>query len=243
MSRVHRNKQFLKAFIVVVLVVFSTSALASNFGSARIMPEGKVLIYRGDRQVGELTTEAPLPNGDLLACEGDCAVRMDGLLLVGADQSLFSVTTRANSRDLLVKNGTVHFALSKMPQSLVIVTPRGAVTVRQLILNAAATGGPLKGYVAVSQESSEIGVTEGGAVLVSTAEGEATIPAGNKMVLAQTNEAQAPGAQPATTTGGGGSWIPFAVGGTVAGAAPIVFAIATDSDGGGGGGDASPFRP
>lgn len=176
-----------------MLVVFSTPALASNSDFARIKPGGKVLIYRGDQQVGELTAEAPFPDGALLACDGDCAVRMKGLFLVGADKSLFSVTTRANSRELQVRNGTVYFALSEMPRSLVFVTPGGVVTAQQLILNAAADGGLLKGYVAVTGDSAEIGVYEGGSVLVSTVSGETTIQSGKKIVLAQLDPSQTPG--------------------------------------------------
>ena len=248
MLRLHKKREYFKAFFVVVLVVFSTSAWASNFDSARIMPGEKVSIYRGDRQVGELTAEAPFPDGALLFCDGDCAVRMDDLMLVGADQSKFSVTTRANSRELQVRNGTVYFALSKMPRSLVLVTPKGAVTIQQVMLNAAADGGLLKGYVDVTAESSEIGVIEGGSVLVSTAAGEGTIPSGNKMVLAQMGEGQVPGAQDDSSddpSGGTPLWIPIG-GGIVAGAVPLIAALATDSDdggGGGGGGSASPAAP
>ena len=251
MSWVYKNKRCLKAFIVIVLIAFSTSGLASNFDSGRIIPGGKVLIYRGDQQVGELTAEAPFPDGALLACDGDCGVRMDGLLLVGADKSLFSVTTQAYSRELLVREGTVYFALSQLPHSLVFVTPKGAVTAQQLILNAAADGGLLKGYVTVTGESAEIGVVEGGSVVVSTVAGETTIESGKRFVLAQTDEGKAPGqddkAQPETTPSGGvaGNIVPIAVGvGVVAIAALIV--VASDSGGGssgGGGVSTSPAAP
>ena len=247
MSRIIKNKCYFKAFITIILVVFSTSALASNLDFARIKPGGKVLIYRGDQQVGELTAEAPFPDGALLACDGDCAVKMNGLLLVGADKSLFSVTTRANSRELLVKNGTVYFALSKMPHSLVFVTPGGVVTAQQLILNAAADGGLLKGYVTATGDSAEIGVYEGGSVLVSTVSGETTIQSGKKIVLAQSNLGQ--------TSGNGGQTPPST--GTTSStlatlAAPIVNSAtviglsvinAANSSGGGGGGVGSPAAP
>ena len=159
-------------------------------------------------------------------------VIMDGFLLVGADKSLFSVTSEANSRELLVKNGTVYFAVSEMPRSLVFVTPKGAVTVQQLILNAAADGGLLKGYVAVTGDSAEIGVFEGGSVLVSTVSGETTIQSGKKIILAQ-NEGQAPEVTESSDDEGGEILIPFLAGGAVAGGAPIGFALATDSDGNG----------
>ena len=62
MSRVHKNKRCFRAFIVIVLIAFATSGLAANFDSGRIVPGAKVLIYRGDQQVGELTAEAPFPD-------------------------------------------------------------------------------------------------------------------------------------------------------------------------------------
>jgi len=245
MSPVYKNKQCLKAFIVIILISFSTSALASNFDTGRIMPGGKVLIYRGEQQVGELTAEAPFPDGTLLACEGDCAVRMDGLLLVGADQSLFSVTTLANSRELLVRKGTVYFALSKMPRSLVFVTPKGVVTAQQLILNAAADQDLLKGSVTVTGESAEIGVIEGGSMLVSTVSGETTIQSGKKIVLAQLDEGKIPGddvnAQDIAPPGVGFTTmlVPYGTAATQLG----ISVLAAANSGGGGGGVASPAAP
>ena len=255
MSRVYKNKRYLRSFIVLVLIAFSASGLAFKFDSGRIMPRGKVLIYRGDQQVGELTAEAPFPDGALLACNGGCAVRMNGLFLVGADKSLFSVTTRTNSRELLVRKGIVYFALSKMPHSLIFTTPQGIVTAQQLLLNAAAGGGLLKGYVAVTGESAEIGVIEGGSVLVSTIAGEKTIQSGKKIILTQTDTgqtaAESTGAQTEAssagatgTTGaagvGGVAIVPVTVG--VAAAVGLGIAAATNT-GGGGGGTESPAAP
>ncbi len=248
MARVYKNKRCLKTFIVIILVVFSTSAMASNFNSARIMPGKKVLIYRGDQQVGELTAESPLPDGALLGCHGDCAVRMDDFMLIGADQSLFSVTTQDNSRELLVRDGTVFFALSKLPHSLVFVTPEGAVTVQQLILNAAADRSAIKGYVEVSGESSEIGVIEGGSMRVSTDDGETTIQSGQKIILAQNEAGGTTGYETDTSNEKrSGNWRTAAIVGGVLAAGAAAFAIASSSGGGGSGGDgnrsSSPSSP
>lgn len=201
MLRIQKNKRCLKALVIIVLFAFPISGLASDLNSGRIIPMGKVSIYRGDQQVGELTAEAPFPEGALLACDGECAVRMNDLLLVGADKSVFSVTTGTNSRELLVKEGTVYFALSKLPRSMVFVTPNGAVTAQQLILNVAADGGLLKGYVAVTGESAEIGVIDGGSVLVSTDAGEKTIQSGKKIILAQAEAGAAAAGAAAAPTG------------------------------------------
>ena len=250
MSRMLKNKGWFEAFIVIVLIVFAASGFASNFDSGRIIPAGKVLIYRSDQQVGELTAEAPFPDGVLLACEGDCVARMNDLLLVGVDKSLFSVTTKANSRELLIKQGTVYFAMSKLPRSMVFVTPKGVVTAQQLILNAAGDAGLLKGYVTVTEESAEIGVIEGGSVLFSTLAGETTLQSGNKIILVQAEsgrtsdegtgvqtEASSAGA---TGVGGGVAIAPIAAG--VAVAAGVGIAAATGV-GGDGGGAESPAAP
>jgi len=196
----HKNNRRLKALIIIVLIAFPISGLASDLNSGRIIPMGKVSIFQGDQQVGELTSEAPFPEGALLACEGNCAVRMNDLMLVGADKSKFSVTTTAFSRELLVKEGTIYFALSEMPRSMVFVTPNGAVTAQQLILNSAADSGMVKGYVAVTEESSEIGVVDGGSMLVSTDAGETTIQSGKKIILAQVAEGTATAATAAAPT-------------------------------------------
>jgi len=258
MSRMLKNKGLLEAFIVIVSVAFAASGLSSSFDSGRIIPKGKVLIYRGDQQIGELTAEAPFPDGALLACEGDCAARLNDLMLVGVDKSMFSLTTKANSRELLVKEGTVYFALSKMPHTLIFVTPKGAATAQQLILNAAADGGLLKGYVTVTDELAEIGVIEGGSVLFSTPAGETTLQAGNKIILAQAESGktseEGTGAQTEASSGGaatgtagatgvsGVSIVPIAAGVAVAAGVGIA-AAASGGGNGGGGGEESPAAP
>ena len=239
----HANKKCKTVFIAIILVVFSTSALGSNFTGARIMPMGKVLIHQGDTQVGELTAEAPFPDGALLACDGDCAVRMNDFFLVGADKSVFSITTRANSRELMVKNGTVYFALSQMPQGLTIATPNGTVTVQQLIMNAATNTDLLKVYVDVTEESSEIGVIEGGSMRISTVSGETKIQSGNKIVLSQTDGGQAPAGGAVSQQGikplAGGAIPPL-----LAGAGALALSIPAATTGNGSSGrPASPAAP
>ena len=240
MVKLHRNKRCLKALVITILVVFATSAWASDLDSARIMPSGKVSIYRGDQRVGELTAEAPLPVGDLLACEGDCAVRLDDFLLVGADKSLFSITAKPNSRELAVKKGTVYFALTELRHSLVFATPGGAVTVQQLILNAAnaAEGNTLKGYVEVSDETSEIGVIEGGSMRVSAGDEETTIQSGQKIMLAQNETGETTGDETDTPPENESkNWQkPALIGAGVLAAGIAAIAIASSGGGGGGGG-------
>ena len=158
---------------------------SSDFKSARIYPTGKITIYSGDKRVGEFSKEAPFPEGFLIAADGKCGVKMEHIYLVAEDRSLFSVATSANPMKLLVKEGTVYFAISKISHSLSFITPSGSVAVIDILLKAATVSSPLKGYVSVKQNSSELGIIKGGSMIVSTQQGEMMIESGQRIILAQ----------------------------------------------------------
>jgi hypothetical protein len=111
---------------------------------------------------------------------------MSDLYLVAIDNSMFSVTSDPDSRKLSVKTGTVYFALSSMPQSLVFNTPDGVVTTHQILLNASAKSGLLQGYVSVTDAITKVGVLEGGSLLLSVGDGETRrVNTGQELRLAQ----------------------------------------------------------
>ena len=180
-----KNKLRIKFFAIGLSLALALPGFSSEFNSARIYPTGKINIYNGNQRVGEFNKEAPVPEGFLIAADGRCGVRMEDIYLVAEDKSLFSVATSANQRELLIKEGTLHFAVSDMSRSLNFITPFGTIAVLDILLRA-ATGSPqLKGYVSVKQNGSEIGIIEGGAMIVSTQQGEMMIESGKKLTLAQ----------------------------------------------------------
>ena len=187
MLRVFKKKRCLRAFNILIVLAFTTSGIA-DFNTGRIIPKGKVLIYRGEQQVGELTSEAPFPEDSLIACDGGCIVKLADLILVAEDKSMFSVSTGAKSRELFLKQGTVYFALDKLPQSLVFMTPQAIATAQRVMLNVAVDGALLKGYVSVAGDSAEIGIIEGGSMLISTEKGKAAIKSGSRIILAQADQ-------------------------------------------------------
>lgn len=180
-----KGKLIFKTTLMIAILSFAVAGFSSGLDNARIMPTDKVTMFQGDRKVGEFSKEAPLPEGSLLACEGNCGVKMDNLYLVATDGSLFSVTDKPDTRELYVKEGKVYFALSSLPQSLVFRTPDAVFTAQQVMLEASTDGGLLKGYVSVTPETTELGIIEGGSMLVSTVEGEKMVPAGKRILLAQ----------------------------------------------------------
>jgi len=181
-----RNIKFGVKFLAIGLsFALVLPGFSSDFKSARIYPTGKITIYSGDRRVGEFSKEAPFPEGFLIAADGKCGVKMEHIYLVAEDRSLFSVVTSANPRKLLVKEGTIYFAISKMSHSLSFITPSGSVAVLDILLNAATVSAQLKGYVSVKQNSSELGIIKGGSMIVSTQKGEMMIESGQRIILAQ----------------------------------------------------------
>ena len=185
MRRTGINKLGFRFLTIGLSFALAMPGLPSELKSARIYPTGKITIYSGDRRVGEFNTEAPFPEGFLIAAHGKCGVKMDDIYLLAEDKTLFSVDTAANLRKLSIRAGTVFFAISRMSHSLNFDTPSGSLAVLEILLHA-ATGYPqLKGYVSVKQNGTELGVIKGGSMIVSTQQGEMMLEPGQQITLAQ----------------------------------------------------------
>ena len=180
-----RKKLGLKFLAIGLSFALAIPAFSSDLTSARIYPTGKITIYSGNQRVGEFNKEAPFPEGFLIAADGRCGVKMDNVYLVAEDKSLFSVASAANLRKLLIKEGTVYFAVTKNSPSLSFITPAGNLAVLEILLNAATDSPQLKGYVSVKQNGSELGIIKGGSMIVSTQQGEMMIESGQRLILAQ----------------------------------------------------------
>ena len=110
---------------------------------------------------------------------------MENVYFVAEDRSLFSVATAATLRKLQINEGTVYFAMTKNSPALSLITPSGNLTVLDILLNAATDSPQLKGYVSVKQNGSELGIIRGGAMIVSTQQGEMMIESGQRLILSQ----------------------------------------------------------
>jgi hypothetical protein len=233
MIRINKHPLALKLVIVIASFAFTAVGFSANANSARIIPKGTVSVIKDGKIVGEFTQEAPLPEGSLLRCEGQCTVRMDDAYLVAEHDTVFSVTPTANGNELLVQEGTVYFSINESSRPLQFNTPSGVVTTRQTSL----TDGELRGYVRVSGNEAEVGVIGGGTMIVDTPNGEMAILPGKQVTLALVE----PGTSASASTGGGGSTMAANVALGIVGTAVIVGGIyalneAFSGDGGGGGG-------
>jgi hypothetical protein len=260
-----RKKGFeFKITAVFVILIFASTSFAAGFPADRILPKGKVTLYHGSRAIGEFTSEAPLPEDALLSVQGECGVKLRHLYLFALDRSLFSVSTNEGSRTLTIKNGTVYFAISAMPRTLVFQTPEGTITTNEVVLNASSTNKLLKGYVYVEDGITRMGVLEGGSMLVTATDGKPlSVSPGHEIKLAQaeifkpeekskeekpakTGEAAKTGeegeAGQAAEAGGMSTTTKVVLGGLAVGVIVAAFA-GGGGGGGGGGGAASPSTP
>jgi hypothetical protein len=240
MFRINKHPLALKAVIVIASFAFASVGFSANANSARIIPNGRVSIIENGKVVGEFSKEVPLPEGSLLKCEAQCAVKMNDAYMVAEPGTVFSVSPMANSNELLVQEGTVYFSVTESSRPIQFDTPGGVVTTRETSL----TGSELKGYVRVSGNETEIGVIEGGTMTVETSSGEMAITPGKQVTIAVVN----PDPPAAATGGEGGSTLVTDVVLGVVGTAVIVGGIyglhkVVDSDSGGGGSDGSPSSP
>jgi len=181
-----RYRRFVLHLITVGFLVCAFSGAASGHYPARIKPTGKVIVFHLDNRVIELSVEAPLPYDALLECHGKCNVKMKDLYLAVSDKSLFSVCAPPRNNLMQFLKGDFYFSISDLPRPIVIKTPTDDITIQQVLLKTAGTGGLLTGYVFVKPEVTEIGVVKGGSMVVSTSQGEHFIEAGNQITIART---------------------------------------------------------
>ncbi|MFW5874676.1 MAG: hypothetical protein ACOCUC_00435, partial [bacterium] len=185
-----------------------------------------------------------VPEGKLLAATGGkCAVRLDDTSFIAKDQTKFAIESDGDYRYLSVAKGTVYFGLTDKSRSMVFLTPKGAVSNQQVMISASSGNRVLEGYVKVTEETSEVGVLNGGSMIVATADGQQKLDSGQSVLLAQAEEGEE--ASEDQTPAPEGWWGSLStaekVGAATIGAIGIggvAFVIADDDDD-----DASPSNP
>jgi hypothetical protein len=202
MLSVQKHKTGLRPMVVLVLFLFASTAFASGVSVGRIMPKGQVTLYQGNQKIGVFNHEAPLLQDTFISVSGECGVKMNNLYLVAVDKSLFSVAAQADACKLTVEQGTVYFALSSTPVTLVFQTPEGMITTHEIMLKASGDAGVLKGYVFVEEGVAKVGVLQGGSMVVSVEDGETMrVSADQEIRLARNDPIKPKGAKGAAGQG------------------------------------------
>ncbi len=185
MVKLLKTKNLLGLISFLCTVGFVGSSIAASIGTMQIIPEGKVYVYSGDQKIAELTAESPIPQGKILKVDGQCGVKLDSLYLVATDKSAISIRIKKSGQEIFVKKGKIYFGITDIQGPITLFTPKGGIVAQQVILKTSSQPSMLEGYIDVSEKVAEIGVTKGGAMIISTADGEKTINEGQRFLLAQ----------------------------------------------------------
>ncbi len=232
--------QILSNVIVVILAfAFATTGFSDSANSARIIPNGKVSIIKNGKVIGEFSKEAPLPEGSLLRSEAKVTVKLNDLYAVTEPDTVFSVKPMATRNELTVKQGTAYFSVSETSRPLEFNSPAGNARMR----GVSVTGSELRGYERVSGSKMEIGVIDGGTMMVQTASGEMAITPGKQVTVALVDPTNPAAPNPATGAGGGSSLITDVALGAAGVGVLVAGGYALTQVGGSNGSDGSPSSP
>lgn len=202
-----------KVFVVVlVALLVAQPTLALSATPVRLIPSGNVSLLADGKEVRQLNSEMPLPQGTLMACNGNCLVQTQSLQLVAQDKAVFGMAESAERWDLTIKSGHVDFALTGQAKPVAFHTPHDLIQTQQVIVPA-NNGGLVRGYVAVAESGTEFRVLEG-SVQVASSNGTQMVQAGNSITLAQ---AQVTGTAKQGKVAAGAGAAALATGGALAG--------------------------
>ncbi|MFO7785508.1 MAG: hypothetical protein ACQET7_11435 [Thermodesulfobacteriota bacterium] len=234
MDRFFRKGRLAQAVVFLFILGLSSSGLAADFDSARVIPKGKVHIFEGAQKVGELSSEAPLPVGKILTSDQKFGVSLQGIYLVVDENTRFAVRPLSGGTDLFVEQGRVDFALNNVKDTLSLSTPQDTVTVQSTLIHASTDTSRIRGYLLFENDRMEIGVIDGGKLVVENARGQQMIESGSSLKFQHVQAELGAGGAGA---GGMGATI---AGAATAAAAGLGIVAAGDSDAGK---STSPYTP
>lgn len=224
-------QQFL-AFLVSTILILHPLLVAA--GSPPILiPENSVTLLATGLVVDQ---EIPVPSGMLMACTGDCVVEAEGLQLVGADKTVFSLEEGSTRFLVTIMEGELAFALRADAKPLAFKTPFQDPADNNNYLIPASSDEVFKGTLRIDEQKQKaILVVDKGSLKLLAIDGQRIVHAGNAIFLPRhppagkslLTFASAPHEEQASFSG-------LAVG---AGALAILVATGAALAGGGGGGD------
>ena len=224
---------FRKSFVVLIAATLLAQPLFAG-STPRLVPEGSVKIL--DNGV-VMNQEMPVPAGSLMACSGQCYVEANGLQLLGADKTVFAVEEGPERFTVMVREGSLDFALGADTKPVDFRTPFDTLAAKPYAVQT-GTDAVVRGTIQVTDERALLTLTQGSLELTG-ADGQKLIHAGNTLVLTQ---AAAEGSGAAATTTSSISATTVAVGAVAVGAV-AAGAIALSSGGSDGGGDDNDVSP
>lgn len=207
---------FLRSTVVIsAMLLMVPGVLAGTKG--RIIPDKSVSLEKNGT-VSKFNEQTVIDENALMACDGNCMVKLRGVSLVAVNQSKFAVKENSEMLNLYVEQGRVSFVLADTAQTFAFYTPDHHHIITEGFIAPASANPSIEGFMNVTDKAVEIGM-ERGSMIVQTAEGSQTINAGQSMMLAQADVPSNPAAGANAASGVGGAGAGGAAGAGAAGAA------------------------
>lgn len=146
----------------------------------RLVPKGTVTLLESGTSVDQ---EIPAPAGMLMACKGQCYVEAGGMRLMGADGTVFGVRETPELFSVMVREGSVDFALSADAKPMELNTPFDTLTARPYAVPASEEG-VITGNLSVTDERAVLTLAQGSLELTNS-QGQTLLHAGSALTLVQ----------------------------------------------------------
>jgi hypothetical protein len=223
MFRLHKFFTLLAVSGLLCQPVFAGTA-----ASPRLIPQDRITIL--DSGV-EVDREIPAPAGALMACTGQCYIETEGMQLMGADGTVFAVQEDADRFSVLVREGSIDFALGADAKPVQFETPFDTLTASPYTVPAASAS-VIRGNLSVNEEKAVLTLAEG-SLNITNAKGQILLHPGNAMTLAQYSA----GSSSADSSLSGEDMTGVVVGAAALGIIGATIAALSGGGGGGGGDD------
>ena len=170
------------SFTTLILLLFAVvTGHAATKG--RVMANGKVTLFKNGKPLTTYTEQGPVDENALIACDGSCMVKMQGITLSAVDKTRFAVKESGGALNLFVETGKLNFIVTDMSQQFAFYSPNSYYVKTEGFVAPAATNSAAKGFIQVNDKTTEIGM-DTGSMMVQTADGAKTVKPGQSIVLA-----------------------------------------------------------
>lgn len=173
------NHQFLAILASAMMIMHPL--LASAGAPPRLIPKNSVTLLATGLVVDK---EIPAPSGMLMACEGECVIEADGLQLVGADKTVFSLEEGSTRYLVTITKGELGFALRADAKAIAFKTPFQDPGDQSSYLVPASSDEVFKGTLRIDeQKQNAILAMDKGTLKVVAIDGQKLAHAGSAIFL------------------------------------------------------------
>ena len=166
--------------VPVAVALLCQPVFAISGDTPRLVPTGSVKILETGVEVDR---EMPAPAGMLMACKGQCYIEAGGMRLMGADGTVFALQETAEGHSVMLREGSLDFALSADSGPVDFKTPFDDLHAKPYSL---PVGGDavIRGNLRVTEENAVLTLAQGSLALANS-KGQTLLHAGNALTLAQ----------------------------------------------------------